>query len=333
MDLFNIILLIFAALMILLILALYLKSHKVYNTKHLVFSSVGDRNNVRTWTSDPSKKNFDLVIYYFGEEENPVFDADLVVKRKGLKFDNFHHFLNHNDISQYESIWVVDDDIIMDTASINKMFFLFSKYKLWLAQPSFSEGSRISWGITRKNPDCILRFTNFVECGAPIFSREILPQLIKTFKDARTGFGVDLIWPTLLGFPKNKIAIIDTVTCHHPKNVHSSIDEVVPRQLHLTQGVELLNDYGLLSTDCNPLQCNTWDLLYDQLPHEVREFREYTKIKKQPILLNLRPCYKMTAYHATFDIFSSKLIFTYLSQSSITLSKRCKHPRFSYTLN
>ena len=279
MDLFSIILLIFAALMVLLIIALYLKNYKDHNTKYLVFSSVGDRNNIQTWISDPSKKNFDLIIYYFGEEESPVFDADLVVKRKGLKFDNFHHFLNHNDINQYESIWVADDDIIMDTASINKMFTLFSKYKLWLAQPSFSEESRISWDITRSNQDCILRYTNFVENGVTVYSRKILPKLIKTFKDARTGFGVDLIWPTLLGHPKNKIAVIDAVSCHHPKGNHSSLDNIIPRDQHLTQGVELLCKYGLLPSDCDTLQCRTWDRLYEQLPHDVREFREYTKVK------------------------------------------------------
>ena len=255
----------------------YYKNHK---TKYLIFSSVGDRNNIQSWVSGPCKKNFDLVIYYFGEQNDPEFDADLIVKRKGLKFANFHHFLNHNDVSQYDAMWVVDDDIIMDTASINKMFSLFSKYKLWLAQPSFSEGSRISWDITQKNPDCILRFTNFVENGATIYSRKILPQLIKTFKDARTGYGVDLIWPKLLGYPKNKIAIIDAVACCHPKGVESSLDKAIPREQHLTQGVELLNNYGLLSPYCDLLNCDTWDLLYKQLPHEAREFREYSRIKK-----------------------------------------------------
>ena len=52
-----------------------------------------------------------------------------MVKRKGLKFDNFHHFLTHNDVSKYDAIWVVDDDIIIDTGSINQMFQIFSEYK------------------------------------------------------------------------------------------------------------------------------------------------------------------------------------------------------------
>jgi hypothetical protein len=229
--------------------------------------------------SNPAKKYFDLAVYYYGDDANPVMDADIIVKRKGLKFDNFYHFINHNDISHYDAVWVVDDDIIIDTNSINKMFDTFSKYKLWLAQPSFIDGSRISWDITKKNPDCILRFTNFAENGVAIFSKHILPKLDETFKAARTGYGVDLIWPYLLGYPKNKIAIIDAVSCSHPKGNESSLDKVVPRELHLSQGVELLKYYGLLPSDCNPSQIKTWDMLYDSLPDDAREFREYERVK------------------------------------------------------
>jgi len=282
MTTFSIILLVFSTLTVLLFFILYFTYHRQNNPKHLVFSSVGDRNSVQTWISDPSKKNFDLAIYYYGEKDKPEFDAELIVKRKGLKFDNFYHYLKHNEISQYESIWVVDDDIVIDTTSINKMFFLFSKYKLWLAQPSFIDGSSISWDITKKNPDRILRFTNFAENGVAIFSKHILPKLDETFKDARTGFGIDLIWPYLLGYPKNKIAIIDAVSCSHPKGNESSLDKVIPRELHLTQGVELLKYYGLLPSDCNPSQIKTWDMLYDSLPDNAREFREYKRVKILP---------------------------------------------------
>lgn len=277
MDFSSIILLISTLIAVFIITALYKKKYK---KKYLIFSSAGDRNNVHTWISGTDKKNFDLVIYYFGDKIEPVFDADIIIKRKGLKFDNFHHFLNHNDISQYDAIWVVDDDIIMDTSSINTMFFLFTKYKLWLAQPSFSEESMTSWDITRCNPDYILRFTNFVENGVTVYSKKIIPQLDKTFKDAKTGFGVDLIWPHLLSYPKDKIAIIDAVTCYHPKGNKSSLNEVVPRSQHLTQGAELLRDYKLLSPDIDPLHCDTWDLLFEKLPRQVREFREYGVIKK-----------------------------------------------------
>ena len=99
-----------------------------HRAKYLVFSSAGDRHNIETWVACSSERNFDLVIYYYGDNDCPAVEADLIVKRKGLKFENFSHFLEHNDIGQYRSIWVVDDDIIMDTSSINQMFRIFHEY-------------------------------------------------------------------------------------------------------------------------------------------------------------------------------------------------------------
>ena len=77
--------------LLIIVLLLY---HKKTKEKYLVFSSVGDRSNMQSWLSDPDKKYFDLVVYYYGDKSEVIFDADLVVKRKGLKFENFYHFLN-----------------------------------------------------------------------------------------------------------------------------------------------------------------------------------------------------------------------------------------------
>ena len=270
MNLFNITLLIIATLTALLLIIFYINRHK---KKYLIFSSVGDRNNVQTWISGPSKKNFDLIIYYYGNKEKPIFDANLLVKRKGLKFDNFHHFLAHNNTSKYDAIWVVDDDIIMDTASINRMFQIFLEYKLRLAQPSFDKDSLVPHAVTRNNPNCILRYTNFVENNVAIFSSDVIPLLKNSFKDARTGFGVDFVWPAILNYPTNEIAVIDEVSCYHPITDYSSLDEVVPRHLHKLQGAELLIKYGLLASDWQPTEHNPWPNPY--VP------REYSRVVKR----------------------------------------------------
>ena len=263
-NLFGIALSAFILLLALICIYLYYKSCKA---KYLVFSSVGDINNVQSWISEPSKKNFDFVMYYYGEKDAPSLDADLVIKRKGLKFDNFHHFLKHNNVSQYKAIWVADDDMIIDTESINKMFKLFTRYKLHLAQPSFRKGSKLPWKITQNNPDCILRYTNFIENNAAIFSTNKIPLFLDTFSDAGTGFGVDFIWPSLLNFPKDKIAVIDAVCCQHPITDYSALDEVVPRHLHKLQGIELLIKYGLLPNDHDSTENYIW-----RTPYKPREY-------------------------------------------------------------
>lgn len=237
----------FAAYKYTKLVAEYNKRHFILTpNKYLVFTSAGDRNNIDSWTSVPHKKNFDLVVYYYGENDTPDIKADLIIKRKGFKLDNFHHFITHYDIGKYESIWVVDDDIILNTGQIRLMFNLFTEYELWLAQPSFHTESVISHPITIHHPEYVLRYTNFVEVGVPIFSTKIIPVLKDTFKAAKSGYGIDFIWTSLLGFPKDKIAVLDSIICKHINTNRSALDNIMPRSSHVQEGVETLKKYHLL---------------------------------------------------------------------------------------
>ena len=214
--------------------------------RNLVFSSVGDRNNVGSWLAGPEQPEFDLAVYYFGDAEGPGVVSDFLVRRKGFKFPNFHHFIESGALNSYDAVWVADDDIVMDTKSINEMFRLFLRYQLLAAQPSFDRACRRPWATTFTNPRFILRYTNFVENGVVLFSTSIIGQIKHTFLNAGTGFGVDFIWPWILGFPRDRIAVIDAVSCVHPNDLPSTLNEVVPRPLHRVQGTELLIRYGLL---------------------------------------------------------------------------------------
>ncbi|KAK3241370.1 hypothetical protein CYMTET_48860 [Cymbomonas tetramitiformis] len=66
-----------------------------------------------------------------------------------------------------------------------------------------------------------LRYTQFVEVQMPVFSRYALEKCMKTFQETTSTWGLDLIWPKLLGYPTDKIAIIDAVQAYHPSNAHT----------------------------------------------------------------------------------------------------------------
>jgi len=189
-----------------------------------------------------------------------------VINRKALKFDNFHDFIDTHGLHGYDAVWVADDDIIMDTESINRMFAIFSEYRLLVAQPSFDPRCKRPWQHTFTDPEFILRYTNFVENGVAVFATEVIDRIKRSFRDAGTGFGVDFIWPSLLGFPRDGIAIIDAVSCIHPNDHHSSLNEVVPRPQHMVQGTELLISYGLLPKETD---VSNGKFVH---PYEVREF-------------------------------------------------------------
>ena len=76
-----------------------------------------------------------------------------------------------------------------------------ARHRMALAQPSFRD-QYLSHDIvrTRGSEGSLLRFTNFVELQAPVFSHDALDFLRPTLLEPRVacGWGLDYVWPTLL---------------------------------------------------------------------------------------------------------------------------------------
>lgn len=61
-----------------------------------------------------------------------------------------------------------------------------------------------------------MRYTNFVELMAPTFATSLLDTLIRdTLTEAYTGWSLDFVWPFLLKYPRDKVAIVDAVCIDH----------------------------------------------------------------------------------------------------------------------
>lgn len=64
----------------------------------------------------------------------------------------------------------------------------------------------------------VLRYVNMVEIMAPIFEMELFDRMVRpTLFDAYFGWGLDWLWPALLSYPPDKVAVIDEVCVYHPK--------------------------------------------------------------------------------------------------------------------
>jgi hypothetical protein len=203
--------------------------------RNLVFASVGESSVHNSfWLQEKEIKDFDLALYYYGNEPDKYkANADYYKKRKGSKWQNLSHFcwFHKKEISDYDAIFVLDDDIRINTEHINQTFAILHRYDLWLCQPAYSEDSDTVWPIAKKQNGNVLRYVNFVECGVMMFSKYAFQKCLPIFFNAITGFKLDNIVPFVLGLPKNKIAIIDSVQCVHPKRA-SEIDKYIPRELH-----------------------------------------------------------------------------------------------------
>lgn len=62
-----------------------------------------------------------------------------------------------------------------------------------------------------------MHYTNFIEIMAPVFEMEFFDEMVRpTLYRAYYGWMLDYIWPWLLGYPTDRIAVVDTVCMFHP---------------------------------------------------------------------------------------------------------------------
>ncbi|OQA55185.1 MAG: hypothetical protein BWY42_01533 [Candidatus Omnitrophica bacterium ADurb.Bin277] len=114
---------------------------------------------------------------------------------------------------------VMDDDILISAADINRLFELRARYGLWICQPAFSLWGKISHPITCEQPGNILRYTNFVELTCPVFLREKLDEFMHVYDPVLVGYGIDYWFLHVLGIKSGtKVAVIDRVRCINPRD-------------------------------------------------------------------------------------------------------------------
>jgi hypothetical protein len=210
--------------------------------KYLVYTSAGDQSNLDHWLQ--TNRHFDLWITYYGDQKNQYRGlADYYNERKGAKFPNLHHaYLHWPEIfSCYESILILDDDIIINTDNINKLFEVRDKYDLWVLQPCFDPRSKISHGLTRWDARYYLRFTNFVEMNTPLFKREKLDNFMKVYDPRVTGWGLDWWYMFSMGNAiDGKAAVVDAIRCINPhehfkkdnKREMDKLPQTLPERMH-----------------------------------------------------------------------------------------------------
>ena len=188
--------------------------------KNLVFTSAGDVTNFDALWLD-SERKYDVWVVYYGDNEE-IYQkykdkVDYIEKRKGSKFQNFSHIYKSKDLSQYERFFILDDDIIISTEDINKMFMISEKLKLKICAPSFDLQSKISWRVTIQQPEYYFKYTNWVEVNTPLFTKESLKKLMDVYDDKLIGWGIDYLYIWANGVEeKTSFGIVHNVSCTNP---------------------------------------------------------------------------------------------------------------------
>ncbi len=190
---------------------------------YLVIVRTGNNSLHRAWTKNlppDTDRTWDLLLSHHADGEQDCPDADIVVRQKAFKHPACHRLYQDLPwLHDYRAVWLCDDDIATDWANVNRMFAVMEEFGLDLAQPALSPDSCVSHALTVAQPEFLLRYTSFVEAMAPVFSARAIRTCLPSFPQNISGWGLDCVWPHLLGQPRNTIAVLDAAPVRHTRPV------------------------------------------------------------------------------------------------------------------
>jgi hypothetical protein len=216
-------------------------------SRNLVLARVGANSIHRCWTEQGVERDWDLRLVPY-QEMPPEAGVECEVGEivPGPKWSGLRHALNNWDgWREYDYVWLPDDDVFTRQHTISRMFEVASEVGLDLFAPALHESSYYAHFITMENRSFYGRWTGFVEIMVPGFSTAALGELLPTLDLSETGWGwgLDSLWPKLLGY--ENVGIIDGTPVVHTRPVGQMRDgDLAARVLAESDKILADNDCG-----------------------------------------------------------------------------------------
>ena len=132
------------------------------------------------------------------------------------KYQLLDALLASENLSQFEFVVIVDDDIATCEGFLDKFLTLQTKLGLRLAQPARTANSHIDHGIVRRVEGALARQTLFVESGPVVSIHRSVFHLLFPFDMASPmGWGYENVWAYRLSKNGFQMGIIDAYPVDH----------------------------------------------------------------------------------------------------------------------
>ena len=186
--------------------------------KYLVISTIGQDSLHQFYCSD--NREFDVMLVAYDRDAYDKFqgDGDLLVYKQGRKFELIHHYLKDKELN-YDYYLFLDDDILTTAEDLNKFFAICRQYQTKISHPAVIGYNHHQ--LLKPDNNYLLTFTDWVELQAVCFRRDKLAELLDTFTENKSGYGLPELWwkrsITPWGEDLRLFAIINEVVVNHTR--------------------------------------------------------------------------------------------------------------------
>lgn len=214
------------------------------NSNICFFTSIGDDLSLIQYLD--TKYNFDIVCNYYGnnhQKYTEINNISIYCEQSRLsKFQSLKRI--HKHISEYEYIFVFDDDAKIIQGDLNKIPKIMKDHNVDIASTAHDSNGKISHKIhIRHVGDHIFRYVTFIEMNFPIFNNIFLTKFINAYDGILSGWGIDH-WYSQFGHNlKNKI-IIDDIIIHNPKH-SNKMNSLMPMKARKNQWEKHKNNFNM----------------------------------------------------------------------------------------
>src|SRR4051794_21984765 len=233
--------------------------------KSLVLARVGASSLHPCWLDGARPRDWDLrLVPYQPMPDQSALDLVVGDVIPGPKWTGLREALKAWDgWREYDYVWLPDDDVFVTQDAISRLFASAERLGFELFAPALHESSWFAHFITMRNPSFGARRTGFVEIMVPGFSRAALERLLPTLDESTTGWGwgLDSVWPKLLGY--ERMGIIDAVPVIHTRPVG------VMRDGDLANAVRAESDLLLARHDCHQMHTHYGGYGHDLEPLDL----------------------------------------------------------------
>jgi glycosyltransferase involved in cell wall biosynthesis len=180
---------------------------------NIVMSAVGKKGLHNQWING----DYDLVLFHYEEQGKNYKDGRIThVFKEGFKFPLIKEYLEKCK-KEYDYYLFLDDDIILPSDEIEKIFKIAKKIKAKVFHPAINPINMPS-KIMHKNEFTKYRYVDWIEIQSVGMSLETLKTLLPTFDISKSGYGLPNKWNEVLN-SQDMFCIIDEVESYHTKKI------------------------------------------------------------------------------------------------------------------